>query len=187
MIIHSSENIINNEKILNSGNINKLKNLSLPSAYSQFLDNSEWDWSWYGHFTFRDSKPDAIGLRKFVHPESALKVWDGFIHQLNKEIYGNRYYKKKGIGVTWARGTEFQNRGAIHYHAIIGKVPDTVRRMEYVDLWNRMAGFSRIYAYQHGKGAEGYLSKSCYAWKRGEIDLGGSLVVPVNRSANLFG
>lgn len=148
---------------------------SLPKVWAQFLDKPEWDWKWYCHLTFRDRDPGADGLRKFVHPESALKVWDSFTHTLNKEIFGNRYYKRKTDGVTYARATEFQTRGALHYHAIIGRVPDTVRRMDYVDEWFRMGGFARIYAYLPGHGAEGYLSKSCYAWKRGEIDLGGPL------------
>ena len=73
------------------------------------------------------------------------------------------------------RSSEYQVRGAIHYHAIIGRVPDRVRRLDYVDRWDDMAGYARIYAYERGKGAEFYLSKSSYAWKHGEIDLGGPL------------
>lgn len=155
---------------------------SLPKTWAAFLNKPEWHWQWYGHFTFRDRDPDASGLRRFVHPEAALKVWDGFIHQVNREIYGNRYYKRKKDGVVWARATEFQVRGAIHYHAIIGRVPDTVRRMDYVDYWFSKAGLARIYQYEQNKGAEGYLSKSCYAWKRGEIDLGGPLAVCLKES-----
>lgn len=155
---------------------------SLPQTWAAFLNKPEWNWQWYGHFTFRDRSADASGLRRFVHPEAALKIWDGFIHQVNREIFGNRYYKRKKDGVVWARATEFQVRGAIHYHAIIGRVPDTVRRMDYVDHWYSKAGLARIYKYEKGKGAEGYLSKSCYAWKRGEIDLGGPLAVCLKES-----
>lgn len=155
---------------------------SLPKVWTAFLDKPEWDWQWYGHFTFRDRNADASGLRRFVHPEAALKIWDGFIHQVNREIFGNRYYKRKKDGVTWARGTEFQVRGAIHFHAIIGRVPDSVRRMDYVDYWFKKAGIARLYKYEQGKGAEGYLSKSAYAWKRGEIDLGGPLAVRLKKS-----
>ncbi len=110
-----------------------------------------------------------------VHPESASKSWDNWIHALNREAYGVKYWKDKSKGVVWARGTEFQHRDAIHFHALIGMVPDTVRRMDYVDKWFNMAGIARIYEYQWGKGAEFYMSKSAYAWKRGEIDLGGPL------------
>ena len=162
---------------------------SLSDQWAEFLDKPEWNWSLYGHFTFRDRNPDEKGLRRFVHPESGGKMWDGFIHTLNKEIFGNRYYKRKSDGVVWARATELQVRGALHYHAIIGRVPSTVRRMDYVDEWNRTAGFARLYAYEAGKGAEHYLSKSCYAWKHGEIDLGGPLarLITESKSSGLFG
>lgn len=175
-----------------SSNLQSVKSiykLSLADHWAEFLDKPEWNWSLYGHFTFRDRNPDEKGLRKFVHPESGGKMWDGFIHTLNKEIFGNRYYKRKSDGVVWARATELQVRGALHYHAIIGRVPSTVRRMDYVDEWNRTAGFARLYAYEAGKGAEHYLSKSCYAWKHGEIDLGGPLarLITESKSAGLFG
>lgn len=65
----------------------------------------------------------------------------------------------------------------------------SIRRMDYVDEWNRVAGFARLYAYEAGKGAEHYLSKSCYAWKHGEIDLGGPLagLLKEKDTAGLFG
>lgn len=145
----------------------------LPSQWSQFL--SPFPWNWWATFTFRD----------LTHPEAAGKVFDHMVHQLNKEIFGNRYYKKKNIGVIWARGTEYQKRSAIHYHALLGNIPDRVRRMDYVDLWFTMAGIARIFDYVPGLGAEHYMSKSSYAWKRGEIDLGGPLAA-FNQSAGLF-
>ena len=136
-------------------------NYHLPQVWAQFLDNPSYHWSWYGHFTFRD----------YPHPETAGKAWDKFIHCLNREAYGSRYWKDKSKGVTWARGTEDQKRGAVHFHALIGNLPERVRRMDYVDMWYDMAGIGRIYAYEAGRGAEFYMSKSTYAWKKGEIDL----------------
>ena len=47
--------------------------------------------------------------------------------------------------------------------------------MDYIDKWYELAGLARIYNYEQGKGAEFYMSKSAYAWKRGEIDLSGPL------------
>lgn len=149
----------------------------LPEIWATFLDKPEWSWSWYGHFTFRDVLNPYTGLKHHVHPETALKTWDKFIHGLNREIYGVRYWKRKHQGVVWARGTELQIRGAIHFHALIGGIPSTVRRLDYLDVWNDLAGFARIFAYEQGRGAEAYLSKSAYAWKRGEIDLGGPLAL----------
>ena len=102
--------------------VNNQYNPSLADHWAAFLDKPEWRWALYGHFTFRDRNPDDKGLRKFVHPESGGKMWDVFIHTMNKEIFGNRYYKRKNDGVVWARATELQVRGALHYHAIIGRV-----------------------------------------------------------------
>ena len=151
------------------------KKPTLPALWADFLDKPEWRWLWYGHYTFRDVVSSYDGHSHHVHPETALKVWNKWIHGLNREAYGVKYWKTKSKGVVWARGTEFQIRGAIHFHALIGMVPDTVRRMDYVDKWFEMAGIARIYEYEQGKGAEFYMSKSAYAWKRGEIDLGGPL------------
>lgn len=79
----------------------------------------------------------------------------------------------------WARGTEFQRRGTIHFHALIGRVPRDIDRFKYMQIWFMLGGIARIFKYEEGKGAEFYMSKSTYAWKRGEIDLGG----PVNQSS----
>lgn len=154
----------------------------LPSEWATFLDKPEWSWAWYGHFTFRDILNPYTGLKHHVHPETAVKTWGKFIHTLNRQVHGVRYWKRPNQGVVWARGTELQNRGAIHFHALIGGVPETVRRLDYMDLWDKMAGFARIHAYEHGRGAEGYLSKSAYAWKRGEIDLGGPLALKLTQA-----
>jgi hypothetical protein len=40
-------------------------------------------------------------------------------------------------------------------------------------------GISRIYHYEVSRGAEFYLSKSTYAWKRGEVDLSANLPLPM--------
>ena len=149
---------------------------SLPQAWAIFLDNTSFHWNWYGHFTFRGDDPALKkGHGGFPHPEAAGKTWMLFIHKLNRESFGVRYTKHKEKGVIWARGTEYQKRGAIHYHALIGNIPDSVRRMDYVDLWHSLSGIGRIYAYEKDRGAEFYMSKSSYAWKRGEIDLSGTM------------
>ena len=135
----------------------------LPQAYADLL--APFDWNWYGHFTFRD----------YPHPETAGKAWDRWMHRLNREIYGVHYWKDKSKGVFWARATEYQKRGSIHFHALIGGIPEYVHRMRYLDDWNISCGICRIYQYEPDKGAEFYMSKSTYAWKRGEIDTNDSL------------
>lgn len=138
-------------------------------------------WTWYGHFTFRG----------YPHPESADKVWRKYVGDLNRQIFGKNFWKRKDEGVTWARGLEYQKRGSLHYHAIIGCVPDEVNtdlfRLAYKETWNELAGFARVYPYERNKGAEFYMSKSAYAWKRGEIDLGGPLKVRMQNPSLPFG
>jgi len=134
----------------------------LQQEWANFLANPNFMWQWYGHFTFKHHP----------HAESANKTWMLWIHRINRACFGTGYWKYKHKGVIWARGTETQNRGSIHYHAIIGNlhriVPD---RFKWMEVWNDYAGFSRIHPYFVNMGAEHYMSKSTYAWKRGEIDL----------------
>jgi hypothetical protein len=139
-------------------------NYELPQAWANYINQLNPRWSWYGHFTFRD----------FPHPERCIKTWALWIAKLNKEIYGNRYYKKP-VSICWVRATELQERGCPHFHAVIGNVPSDVRRLEWLDRWNEIAGFARILPYLAHRGAEFYMSKSAYAWKNGEIDVSNNL------------
>jgi hypothetical protein len=74
------------------------------------------------------------------------------------------------------RAREEQFRGAIHFHDLIGRVPEWVNRLKYMDLHNKIGGYARIHEYEgKGCGAEEYLCKSAYAFKKGDIDVGGPL------------
>jgi len=124
-------------------------------------------WQWYGHFTFR------LGNTKHgsVHPEKADKLFRKWLDELNIKIFGRNYKKKADKGVLVARSTEIGGKGGLlHFHVIIGRVPADVQRMEWKETWNDLAGFARIYQYDRNLGGAHYLSKSAYAWKRGEID-----------------
>src|SRR4030042_3555054 len=140
-------------------------NYQLPQVWADYLNTFN-PWSWYGHFTFR----------YYPHPETAIKTFDLWVHKLNRAIYGCRYYKRPLSGISWARASELQRRGVIHFHAILGRIPDNVKRLAWMDVWYKLGGICRIVRYESGKGAEYYMSKSTYAWKHGEIDLSGNLV-----------
>ena len=58
----------------------------------------------------------------------------------------------------------------------LGRIPGSVRRLDWMDRWNQLAGYARIEAYDPKKGARYYLGK--YVVKGGEIDLGGPLEDP---------
>ena len=167
-------------------NENHAPTASLLQSYAGFIDGLQdsengFSWNWFGTFTFRDGKNDGFGNKHQIHPEAAMKAMQKMIHILNRESFGVRYTKDKSKGVVWALATEYQNRGAIHFHGLIGCVPDRVRRMDYVDLWHGMAGIARIFKYENKKGAEQYLVKNSYAWKKGEIDFGGPLASRCSR------
>ena len=130
-------------------------------VWAEFLD--EWPWDWFTTHTFRQE----------IHPEAANKVWNRWIHQLNRYVFGVRYTNRPYDGVTWARGLEYQRRGVIHFHALLGRIPSTTRRLDWMDKWTELAGYARIQPYDSMKGARYYLAK--YVSKGGEIDLGGPL------------
>ena len=138
----------------------------LTQEWAKFIKQWNEEWNWYCHLTFRG----------YPHPEQADKVWSKWLHIMNREIFGVKYWKRRNEdGVIWARGTELQRRGAIHYHALIGRIPNRVRRLTYMDRWFDIGGIARIQGYNEKGGAEEYITKSCYAFKRGEVDLGGPL------------
>ena len=138
----------------------------LPQAYAEMLSQPILadQWSWYGHFTHKD----------YPHPEAFDKLWKRWLAPINIEAYGSRYYKLNR-GVTWARASERQARGSLHYHALIGDIPSWVDKSYHYKRWEEMSGFCRIHTYEKDKGAEYYMSKDAYAWKQGEVDLSANL------------
>jgi hypothetical protein len=130
----------------------------LRDAWAEFLSPFHWDW--LGTFTFRNGQ---------VHPETADKLFRLFISKANRMLYGPRW-AKKNRGVSWARGLERQRRGTIHYHSLISGVGE-LRRLTYMDLWDKLAGFARIEKPRNQDRVLMYITK--YVVKGGEIDLGG--------------
>lgn len=148
--------------------------IQIGRDYSEFLQRPEWGWDWFGHLTFRDEK----------HPEAAEKLFKNWTHQINRKIFGMRYWNRKDTdGVLWARGTEKQQRGVIHYHFLMSRVPGAINRLVMMDAWDKLAGFARIHPFVAAHGAESYVVK--YAAKGGQIDFGGPLSLLKNRLPNL--
>lgn len=145
--------------------------IQLQRDYSEMLMRPAWGWDWFGHLTFRDAK----------HPEAADKIFNKWVHLINRRVFGSRYWsRKQSDGVLWARGLEVQKREVIHYHFLMSRVPGDLGRFEMMDTWDKMAGYARIHPYVAAKGAETYVVK--YAAKGGEIDFGGPLsMVSVDR------
>jgi len=142
-------------------------NSPVSYSYAEWLKKYDDLWNWYSTFTFR------LGNTKHgsIHPEKANKLFNHFLDDINKEAFGRNYKKRADKGALVARSTEIGDKGGLlHYHALLGHIPDRIRRMEYKEVWNGLAGFARIYPYDKKLGGAAYLSKSAYAWKRGEID-----------------
>jgi len=130
---------------------------ALVQAWATFL--GRWSWDWFATLTFRGE----------VHPEAADKRFRVWVSKINRALYGPRWWKH-GQGVRWVRALETQRRGVIHYHALLGGVGvDELRRLSWMDEWNRLAGYARIEPPADGAAVRGYCAK--YVAKGGEVDV----------------
>jgi len=132
-------------------------------AWREWLSSDNFQWNWYCTFTFQEVN----------HEESAMKCFNTFILRLNKEIFGNKFQRHPEMGVYYCLAQEKQERGTIHYHVLIGNIPEYIRRLTFMDEWTAITqSIARIVPYEHGKGACKYLAK--YITKEGELLVGGN-------------
>lgn len=136
----------------------------LREAWAKFL-GSIW-FQWFATLTFENN----------VHPEAALKRYQRFTNDLNRELYGRRWMKQPLGGIYWVVAVERQKRGVVHLHALMGD-PDNlnvvVRRLTWMDKWNEIAGFARIEAIRSNDAALRYVTK--YVVKDGDIEFSKNL------------
>jgi hypothetical protein len=117
-------------------------------AFGEWLSTPSWEW-----YTTHTFKAD------YVSPKAADRKWYAWFNSVR---LGARQ-----IGVTpsvWGkdapyyfRCVEYQDRGTLHYHALIGGVGD-LRRLYYKDIWE-MYGFARVLEYDADRGANYYVGK----------------------------
>jgi hypothetical protein len=129
----------------------------LADAWAEFL--GRWPWCWFATLTFRYE----------THPEKAKKIFLHWINNLNRSIFGCRYTRRSTEGVIWALALEYQRRDVVHFHALIGGIPESVSKAYWAHLWKKMAGHAKLLTYDPTKGARFYVSKG------GLIDIGGPL------------
>ncbi|MBA7552274.1 hypothetical protein ES705_44832 [subsurface metagenome] len=117
-------------------------------AFGEFLSRPQWDW-----FTTHTFKAECVS------PRQADKAWYSWFNSLRlaakakgltPSIYGE-------VAPFYFRVAEYQNRGTLHYHALIGGVGE-IRRLLFKDLWE-LNGYARILPYEAGKGANFYVGK----------------------------
>jgi hypothetical protein len=136
----------------------------LPQAWADFISPYPWD-------IFLTMSP-----ADYPHPETLYKLFDLMVHKMNREIYGQHYWKDKRKGIFWVRALEWQKRGAPHIHALMGGIPDYVNPVDYRSFLYGRNCISKVEPYRKDNGAEYYMAKSCYAFKGGEIDCSKTLV-----------
>lgn len=128
-----------------------LQRLYLQSAWVTFLSMQAWDL--YCHLTFpqRDLQTSA---------ERSFAVW---IHDLNRKEFGHHYWKRPNTGVTWARGSERQERGDIHFHAVVGSLARGIVTPELaITRWTKITkGNAKITLFDASKKGIEYIVKQC--------------------------
>lgn len=148
----------------------------IREAWVGFL--SAWRWDWFCSLTSRDA----------IHAEQLDKRFRYWIYEANCELYPHRVHKriahglerrdlrlKRGEGIYWCRAAEYQKRGVLHYHVLVGGV-GRLRRLSYMDLWNKLCGFAKVEVPRSDDLVARYVAKYCMKSSGlGEIDLGGTL------------
>lgn len=117
-------------------------------AFGEWLSLPEWDW--YTTHTWKQN---------FVSPKQADKAWYSWFNGLRvsakaKDLTPSLYGEQAPY---YFRVAEYQDRGTLHYHALIGGVGD-IRRLLFKDMWE-LNGFARVEAYESGRGANFYIGK----------------------------
>ena len=125
-----------------------------------FLSSYQWDW--FTSQTFRNP----------THPEAADKTFRMWISQINRTMWGPRWYKKK-MSVYWVRALEWQKRDVLHFHALISHPEQDLNtlqsRLLWMDRWNQLAGYARITKPNSTEAVTRYVTK--YLIKDGDLEM----------------
>ncbi|GAI96695.1 unnamed protein product, partial [marine sediment metagenome] len=109
--------------------------------FGAFLSRPQWDW-----FTTHTFKAE------YVSPKEGDRHYFAWLNSLCLAA------RVRGHGRPfWFRGTEFQDRGTLHFHSLIGGVGD-IRRLLFKDFWE-LHGFARVEKYDPERGAASYVGK----------------------------
>jgi len=109
--------------------------------FGAFLSRPQWDW--FVTHTFG---------AQYVSPKEGDRHYFAWLSSLVLAARVRGFERP-----FWFRGTEYQDRGTLHYHSLIGGVGD-IRRLLFKDFWE-LHGFARVEKYEPGKGANFYVGK----------------------------
>jgi len=122
----------------------------------------------------------TLTFKQEIHPEEATKRYYRFVRKINEALFG-RNYRKQGKGVVWVKALEFQKRGCVHFHCLIGNEVWKLLRIKVTDLWendkkyknsrNGVNGKAWVERYDPERGAKGYMGKYITKARQGEIDI----------------
>ncbi len=122
----------------------------------------------------------GLSFKESIHVEEATKRYNRFIRKINERLFGQNY-RKRGEGVVWIRALEWQRRGVLHFHSLIGNGAWKLLRIGVTDLWENDIKYKRSRNGENGKawtekydpvkGAVGYLAKYITKSRQGEIDI----------------
>jgi len=117
-------------------------------AFGAWLSLPEWDW-----YTTHTFKAD------YVSPRQADRAWYSWFNSLRVAARAKRLTPScyGSAAPFYFRVAEYQDRGTLHFHALIGGVGD-VRRLLFKDFWE-LSGFARVEKYDSDRGASYYVGK----------------------------
>jgi hypothetical protein len=119
----------------------------VTAAWEDFLGG--YQWTLIAHLTFPDR----------VHAEQAARRFSHWIIRLERQ----RGRRVRGP-IVWVRGTEQQQRGVVHYHALLAQT-GRLRPFAAMRIWEELAGGSaRVFPYDPARGGIAYITKG------GDID-----------------
>jgi hypothetical protein len=156
-----------------SGLSESVRRIPLPLEIQWVELLKRWDWQWFATFTFKDEK----------HPEAAAKVFRHWIKALDRASgYRERSVSTYSRRCVWARGLEWQKRGVIHFHVLLGNLPHPVCTRAGREFWAAFwlelgnTGYAKIDSFDQHEAGLAYVSKYCA--KGGEVDVSPNLALP---------
>jgi len=117
-------------------------------------------WEWYTTHTFRAD---------YVSPRQSDRSWYGWFNRLRVSAKAKGYTPSLygEHAPFYFRVAEYQDRGTLHFHSLIGGIGD-IRRLQFKDIWE-LNGFARVEKYEPGKGANYYVGKYLTKTEEGDI------------------
>lgn len=142
--------------------------------WARYLRAHRWDL--IGHFTF----PDNVSER------FANVIWHRYTHRINRFQYGvgyTKHRKHKSIQagkheIRWAKAGEQQDRGTIHFHAVIAGIQKALQAsiQQATQAWEKLTGGGAnsavVLPYDPTKGGIEYMCKKLDAHRR-PMEMGG--------------